>query len=579
METKIFLKPLDDSHVNVIFDFDWDIINVLRTLKSRRYIADTNENIISLTDVDKLKEKLANFVFIDLERDQKEHVVKIKNGTFSVNPDPGVFNAEMSRLMYLKRPRDGYEIYRILKDSGYNVKVEDEREESRIVLPTSPNLYNFQADGMEFLRNNDYTGLVSLDMGLGKTIIALRSIYELQKGPVLIVAPSSLLYQWRGELKNHFGYDKAKVITSKIPPKQREQEFNEGDIIITNYELLRTVDVNRHFELLVLDECQRVKNWKTQTAKAITQIVAKRVMGLSGTPVENHLMELYNITDQIKPAFFGTQRTFYKKYVKSKFGTRFSYRNLDEVYLKLQSLMFRKRKDEVELQLPSLIQKTYEVDLSKKELSFFWEYMRDQPNELAATTNAKVFASSSALRMPDIKISSKEKELINVLDDIVEQAVVFTQYKQELKRLEDLITNKNLYSMSGDTSKQKREEIIDGFLKDDEGILLMTEIGTHGLNLQEAGILVNMDLPWTYARKEQRIGRIQRIGSEHESNLAIDLVSCGIKIDDRVMEIIDEKKALHDMSIDGARAHVTKAFAKDLAKEGIYFTGGEHGVH
>jgi SNF2 family DNA or RNA helicase len=294
-------------------------------------------------------------------------------------------------------------------------------------------------------------------------------------------------------------------------------------------------------------------------------------MGLSGTPVENNIMELYNITDQIKPAFFGTQKKFFNTYVKSNYSNRFTYKNLNQVYGKLQELMFRVNRNDVEVQLPKLIEKTYEVQLSKKELSFFWKYMAEQTNELTATTNAKVFASSSALRMSDIKVSSKERELMNVVKEVNGQAIIFTQYKQELARLENLLTNKSVYSMSGDTNKKERDIAVKNFLDDDEGILLMTEVGTHGLNLQKANTLINMDLPWTFARKEQRIGRIQRIGSEHESNLVINLVSCGIKIDDRVMEIIDEKKALHDMSIDGAKSYVSKAFVKDLRERGITF--------
>jgi len=571
MDAKVFLKPIDQDHMCVNFEFNWKVIEVLRSLKSRKYIAATKENIITKADAEILMQKLPEFYFVIQERTQEAYKIKIRNDGFQINPAPSTINAKMSRLMYLRRPRDGYEVARILKDAGYKVEIQDDLEGTNIELPISPSLYDFQMDGMEFLRGNDYTGLVSLDMGLGKTILALRSVFELQKSPILIVAPSSLLFQWKSELERHFGYEDAKIITSKIPKAKRIEAFNTGDIIITNYELLRTVEITRQFELLILDECQRVKNWKTKTAAAISKIVAKRVIGLSGTPVENNIMELYNITDQIKPGFFGTQRKFYNRYVKANYGNRFSYQHLDEVFAKLQALMFRKNRNEVEMELPALIEQTYQVQLNKKELKFFWDYMADQPNELVATTNAKVFASSSALRMNDIKVSSKEKELINVINDVNGQAVVFTQYKKELARIEDLINNKDIYSMSGDTSKADRNKAIEAFKADEEGILLMTEVGTHGLNLQCANTLINMDLPWTYAAKEQRIGRIQRIGSEHESNLVVNLVSCGIKIDDRVMEIIDEKKELHELSIDGQKSYVRKAFAKDLASRGIVF--------
>lgn len=571
MTRKVYLKTVDPHNVSVVFSFSWDIIEALRGIPSRKYNASTKENLISKEDVSLLKQDLPGYEFVEMQAPQKTYHIQVKNTGFKVYPEPKVFNAKMSRLMWLKRPRDGYELYRILRDEGYRVTIEDNLEDETVSLPKHPKLYQFQSDAMEFLRNNDYTGLISLDMGLGKTIVALQSIYELKKSPVLIVAPSSLLYQWKSELEKHFGYNSAKVITAKVKKKDRIEAFNHGDIIITNYELLRTVAIERQFELLILDECQRVKNWKTRTAYSISCLVSKRVIGLSGTPVENNIMELYNITDQIKPAYFGTQRKFYNRYVQDHYGNAFTYKNLDEVYRRLQPLMYRKTKDEVEVQLPKLITKTYEVSLTNKETKAYWDMLRNQENVLGAISNAKVFASSSALRIEDLKASSKEKELLKILGETTGQVIVFSQYKKEITRLEGLMGGLNYYSMCGDTKKRDRDLIIQTWKNDPTGILLMTEIGTHGLNLQTAKTLINMDLPWTYARLQQRYGRIQRIGSEHESNLVINLVSKDT-IDDRIQEIILNKKEVAEMSVDGkTQTRIASNFLSDLAGKGITF--------
>lgn len=568
MARRIFLKQVDPDNVSVVFKFDWNVINALRVIKSRRYVPETKENIIANKDIKELRDVLPDYDIIESSDKVKKYTITIKDDTFTVYPEPRIVDPKMSRILWLKRPRDGYELYRILKERNYDVELRDNLTGGEVIFPKAPILYEFQETGMEFLRNNDYTGLLSLDMGLGKTIMALKSIEELQKSPVLIVAQTSLLMQWKEEIERHFGYDKAKIITSKTKKADREEAFNEGDILITNYELLRTINLNRHFELLILDECQKVKNWRTKVAQAIGQIVAKRVMGLSGTPVENTIMELYNITDQIKPAYFGTQRAFFRDHVKSQYGNRFTYKDLDKVYKRLEPLMYRVEKEEVQSQLPELIRKRYNVPLTTKEEKFYWEMLAEQESILGAISNAKVFASSSALRM-DIKVSSKEKELLGLLDDLQERVVVFSQYKKEVARLETLI-NRNVYSISGEISKDGRNEAIKEFLLDDEGVLLMTEVGTHGLNLQKARVLINMDLPWTYARLAQRFGRVQRLGSEHQSNLVVNLISAGT-IDERVLEIIDEKKELMDLSIKGAKGYVAKAFAGDLASRGIYF--------
>lgn len=567
---KLYLKAIDPHHVSVIFRFDWDVINALRTIQSRRYIADTKENIIAKKDINTLKDMLPLYDCIEKGMSKTAHKITITADGFRVTPKIEPFNAKTSRLLFLRRPRDGYELSRILKDEGYEIEVEDNLEYLNVHLPQSPDLYPYQEDCMEFLRQNDYTGLVSLDMGLGKTIVACNSIRELKKSPVLIVAPSSLLIQWKNELEHHYGFKNAKIITSKIKNGDREKAFNDGDIIITNYELLRTVDVTRHFELLILDECQRVKNWKTKVAQSIAKIVAKRVMGLSGTPVENQIMELYNVTDQIQPAFFGTQRKFYDKYVRQ--GGR--YHNLEEVYRLLQSLMFRVNKDEVIDQLPELRKQLITVQLSQKEMNFYEKMVAtamETKGVLGAIANAKVFASSAGLRM-DIAESSKEKELFTTLNEIEEKTLVFTQYKQEVYRLKTLTSTKlqdrEIFTMTGDTNRNNRDVIIEQFKDSENGILFMTEIGTHGLNLQAANVCINVDLPWNYSRLDQRVGRIHRLGSEHDKNLLINMVSDDT-IDLHIMDLIEHKKELFDLSIDGAKKYIAKAFMNDLKERGI----------
>lgn len=574
---RLFIKPTDPRTVKVIFAFDWKVIEALQQIPSRWYHPGSKENTIAKKDVPKLKELLPQYEFVEKDMVKQKYTITISHNGFTIRPEIQPFNARMSRLLFLKRPRDGYELYRILRDENYEVDLIDELSDQPLRLHDAPQLYPYQEDCMEFVRNNDYTGLVSLDMGLGKTIIACSSIRELGKAPVLIVAPSSLLYQWKGELNKHYSFDDVTIVTSKIKPQRRIQSFFESPITITNYELLRTIDLTKlpHYELLVLDECQRVKNWRTKVAQSISHLVAKRVLGLSGTPVENNIAELYNITDQIQPAFFGTQRKFLQRYV-NQYNQQ--HQNLEEVYQKLQALMFRKGKKEVADQLPKLTKKLISVQLTKKEekgyLAMLQQCHEDGKGVLGAMANAKVFSSSASLRMEDLKISSKEKELVTIVGELQERSVVFSQYKKEVLRLKDIIEDKvpskDVYMMSGETTKSLRNLEIQNFLKSDGGILLMTEVGTHGLNLQAADTCINFDLPWTYARLDQRVGRIQRIGSEHDKNLVINMVSANT-LDDHIMEVIEHKKELFDLSIDGAKNYVANAFKEDLIGLGIDF--------
>jgi SNF2 family DNA or RNA helicase len=577
MGAKILLKEIDPSTVSVEFAFDWKIIRALRLIKSRRFNEKTKENYIAKEDINKLKEMLPGFQFVDRGSAIREYKITIHSHTFSINPELPFTTSKISRLMYLRRPRDGYRLYDLLVGEGYNVTLEDNVKTIPIHMPTEPSLYEFQNECMNFLRDNDYNGLVSLDMGLGKTLVALQSIKELSRGPVLIVAPSSLLYQWQGEIQKHFNHD-AEVITSKVKPDDREEQFNRAEIAITNYELLKTVKVDRQYEMLILDECQKIKNWKTGNSKAIAGIASRRVIGLSGTPIENNLLELYNITDQIIPAYFGTAKVFAEQHVnKDRWGNIRGYKNLENVYHSLNNIMYRKTKDQVEVQLPNIVCSNIHVILNDDEYKAYWDMMKEQKNILGAITNAKVFASSSGLRM-DIEKSSKEAELLRILKEQFsnKKVIIFTQYKNEVDRLVDLIP-RELYAISGKDSKLVRGNMINNFLETDNGILLMTEVGTHGLNLQEVDTIINMDLPWTYARLTQRIGRIQRIGSKHESNLVLNLVSHDT-IDKRVLEVIDKKKELFEISVDGAKKYIANRFSEDLQERGIVFEEVEDGL-
>jgi SNF2 family DNA or RNA helicase len=545
-------------------------------MSKRRYNVQQKFWSIPADRLNELREKLARIdVTIQDCRGQgsavQEMIVRIRNTDFKTNFGEIMTRPEMSRLWYLTRPRDGYRVAEILNHEGYKIKVIDNVKNVAIDMTPTVELYPFQEDCMKFLRKNDYIGLIALDMGLGKTIVACKAIEEIGKGPILIVAPSSLLYQWRDELIKHFGYDKAGVVTSKIKKEDRIDAMNEHDVTITNYEFIRALDTEytRQYELVIMDEVHRVKNWTAKTSKAMANIPARRVIGLTGTPVVNDIKELYHITDQIKPAFFGTMTQFYKKYVKQERSGKMSYKNLEGIFNKLNNeLMYRKKKDEVFMDLPKRIEQTIHVPLTQRERAGYEDMLKKQKHILAAISNAKVFAVSSALRLDDIKISSKEKELFSVLDDLVGRTIIFSGSKTEVKRLAKMLGRDDVFLLHGDINKEKREEVKAKFRESPNGILLMTEIGVEGLNLQYTGNLINFDLPWTHAMLEQRISRIERGGSDFDKIYVINMVSKDT-IDNHVISVIARKAELFDVTVNGAPEPVAKAMAMDLFKLGM----------
>jgi SNF2 family DNA or RNA helicase len=569
MSKIIQLTNAEPGWVLVSFDFDWDIIEALRETPGRRYIDRGKKNLIPTGQIQNFKDLLKGWTFLDktsINLDTKIHIY-ITNDSFYTIPKYQPMGKKDLRLTFLKRPRDGIELYRFLINEGKDVELHHQVEGHSLIMDPTVQLYDFQEDGVDFLRKNDYSGLLGLDMGLGKTIIACKAIEEIGRSPILITAPASLLAQWKSELSKHFGYDGAEIITAKLPKAKRLEAFNNADVIITNYEFLRLIPIERQFELLVLDECQRVKNWNTKTAKAIAKIPALRVIGLSGTPVENNIKELYNIIDAIRPAYFGTMRQFYQKHIVSEYGNKFVYKDLDGVYQKLKEVMFRVPLEVAEKYLPQYTIQEVQVPLSREELSFYRKMVRSYDYVVEAIAHAKTFACSSGMKM-DLKVSSKEKELLNILDDLNERAVVNMFYDEEIKRLENIIEDKPIFFLSGRVKQSERGAIAEEFEETEDGVLLMTSVGTYGLNLQKTRVQINMDLEWTHARMKQRMGRIRRLEGSHDKILSIWMTSQDT-IDKYLMDVIEYKRDLFDITIDGkaenkARRYITESMAKEF---------------
>lgn len=557
MEIKI--QPLTKKHALITSPYNNKLINILRKTPTRKYVGG-QYNVINVEYLESFLDAVQYYGF-DVRVEKEFFPVKIRvDKSISVNIDLGFIDDErVNRLAYLKRPRDGYALVKILRDEyGCMVEVFDESEEISIDLPSQPELYPYQEEALGFLRRRDYNGLLALEMGLGKTVVAISAIRELGLGPVLIVAPASLLYQWKKEIEELFGYSDACVLTSDLSMSRARSLFMKSDVIITNYEFLRKYNFSRVFELLILDECQRIKNWRTKVAQAISEVIAKRVIALSGTPIENNLLELYNIVDQVCPGYYGSLRGFKNRYIRKK-GYSARYYNLDDVYAQLKGVMYRKRRCDVEVDLPELVVRDYRVTLSKKEMEVYHRILRDNIDEpLAGVANAKVFVSNPALRM-DVRFSTKEVELLNLLDSFEsEKVVVFSQYKRNIDRLNSLIDGRPCFCIHGSTRKRRRQEIIDEFLGSDNGVLVLTEVGNFGLNLQDVSVLVNFDLPWTYAKLEQRIGRIQRINAKGRKKVVFNFI-CKGTIDEHIDSIIYKKKELSDATVDGVKALLAKS--------------------
>ena len=547
--------------VEARFRFDKKILGIMQGLSFRKFDGKKKCWEFPKHVIPEVKTKLLlhNIQCID-ESTEEIIFIRITENGFRLSCEDIPVTPVSWRLLYLRRPRDGYAYAKELEKFGYQVIINDEFKPFPLPQMTSKvELRQYQKESMTFLEERDYCGVIAFAVGGGKTIVGAESVYRIGEGPVLIVVPTSLLYQWQRVFKKFYNLD-VDVVTSRIKKDKRVEVLESSPIVLTNYELLRTVSFKRQYSLLILDEVHRLRNWKTKISESISKIVAKRVIGLTGTLINNNLFEAYNVSEQVLPGALGTLKEFNDRFVvRDVWGGIDGYKDLEAAHDLLKDVVIRKTKEEMLPDLPSLTEELVVVELSNAEKKGYRQLM-GRSIDIGSVSNAKVFCSSSSLKM-DINVSSKEKELLEQVANVDERVIVFTQYEKELQRIKNLIrkeSNRPIFEISGKI--KNRQQMVDNFIKEEEAVMIMTEAGSEGIDgLQVCNVLINMDMPYTHVRYEQRVGRIHRSGNESNKITVINLIS-NLDFDWNILEIVEGKKQLADVVIDGQKMSGTKGF-------------------
>ncbi len=447
-------------------------------------------------------------------------------------------------------------------------------------LLSSP-LYPYQQEGAMHLAFGRRAMLAD-DMGLGKTVQAiaaaglLHQLRDIQR--VLVVCPASLKHQWAREI-NRFTSFSTSVIEGNIEAR-RENYLHPGFFNIINYELvLRDEDDLRRLkpDLIILDEAQRIKNWRTKTADAVKRLRSPYAFVLTGTPLENRLDELYSIFQFIDPNILGPLWRFNQRFFQVERRDTGSYKvlgykNLDELRGIISPYVLRRVRDEVLEDLPERLDSNFFVPMTDPQWNAYEEYRttvakliatarrrpltpKEQQILLGALVKMRLICNALALHDPHLsdqereKTSPKLQELAEILDDQVagngngHKAILFSQWTNMLHLTYPLLERLNLghVTLSGDVPTPKRGPLIEKFFNDDKcKIFLSTDAGGVGLNLQAASLVVNLDLPWNPAVLDQRIARAHRHGQPHTVNV-INLVAKGT-IEERMLDTLAAKR-------------------------------------
>ena len=439
-------------------------------------------------------------------------------------------------------------------------------------------LLPYQLEGVLHLAFGE-RALLADDMGLGKTVQAIAACALLRElrgvARVLVVSPTSLKAEWEEQIA--FFSELPCTVVFGGPLARRAVYARHTFFTLCNYEqvvadgedLLATLRP----DVVILDEAQRIKNWQTKTAMAVKKLESRYAFVLTGTPLENRIDEIYSIVQFLDSDLLGPLFRFNREFYElDDRGRALGYRNLDELAERVSSVMLRRRKEDVEKQLPGRTSKTFFVPMTEVQLDIYGDY-EYRVRRLAAQAERRPLSPEefkmlqgglACMRMvcdtPYIlddnryecpKMEELEGLLPDLLDDPGRKIIVFSEWVRMLELVRDFAVDSGIEFAwhTGSVPQIRRRAEIRRFREDPEcRLFLSSETGGVGLNLQVADTVINMDQPWNPARLEQRVARAWR---KHQTRAVsvINLVSENT-IEHRMLGLLDQKRVLAEGVID-----------------------------
>jgi SNF2 family DNA or RNA helicase len=428
------------------------------------------------------------------------------------------------------------------------------------------------------LRRMRGRGILADEVGLGKTIEAGLVLSELRMrglaDQVLVIVPAGLVDQWRDELERKFGLPTTIARSGPTPAGEAgmDRPVTIASLAAARRDPLlgRLTDTN--WDLVIVDEAHRLRNPRSASGKLARRLRARYLLMLTATPVENKLSDLYQLVSLVAPGLLGTPAQFRAKHGAASVESR--PHNIEELRERTREVMVRHRRSEVAVMLPPRLAETILVTPGIDEAALYADIVRrvraaatgsgrawlalrgltrlaGSSPAAAAPMLAKLGWSDLAERARAIREPGKVGVLVELLRRHVnrdEKVLVFTGFRQTLDALVPAVERAGLSSAvyHGSLTRTEKESAIAGF-RAEAPILLSTESAGEGRNLQFCHVMVNFDLPWNPMQIEQRLGRLHRVGQEHDVMLT-NLV-CRGSIEQQVMHVLEAKINLFELVI------------------------------
>lgn len=433
---------------------------------------------------------------------------------------------------------------------------------------------------LQFLREYQFGGILSDDMGLGKTIQAIAHItVEKQEGrlekPVLIVAPTSLMFNWQAELQR-FSPDLNVLLLHGMQRRQHHDNISDYDVVLTTYPLLtrdKEIFLKYEFYLLILDEAQAIKNARTQAAHIVIQIQAKHRLCMTGTPMENHLGELWSLFHFMMPGFLGTEKQF-RTLFRIPIEKEQDENRRQHLVRIVSPFLLRRKKAEVVKELPdkTVIVQSIELDIAQRDL---YETIRLAMQKKLRESIKKMGLARSHIMILDALLklrqiccdprllkedkkaqklpSAKLALLMSMLPELVEEGrriLLFSQFTGMLTLIEkELDTIKMPYAiLTGQTNDRRKP--VEIFQSGEVPIFLISlKAGGTGLNLTAADTVIHYDPWWNPAAENQATDRAHRIGQKKK--VFVYRLVTKDTVEEKIIELQKRKHVLAESLLNG----------------------------
>ena len=528
--------------------------------------------------------RMKNGAYLDLKDNDLEQAFKLID-ILNIYNDFDNMKIANNKAIYLEKLIEDEDLS-FVNGSKYVsnvIKKFDKVKSKNYEIPKDLNatLRDYQVSGFEFFKTlSDYQfgGILADEMGLGKTIQTIAFLLSNKDKKSIVITPTALIYNWKNELEKFAPTLKVGLLhAAKSEREKILDNIDNYDVILTTYTTYKN-DIDKYkninFDYCIIDEAQNIKNPDAIITKAIKNVNAKVKFALTGTPIENNLMELWSIFDFIMPGYL---------YNKSKFKSIFvnNDKNIIELKNLIKPFILRRTKKEVITELPDKIEQKIIIDLEKEHKRAYKGYVNLITRKIKENNqdNITVFSYLTKLRQlclsPELMVknyqgkNSKLDVLINIINDSSDEKIlVFSQFTKVLEVIGKRLNEENIsYSyLDGKTSAKDRVKLVEEFNTNNNKVFLISlKAGGTGLNLTSANIVVHFDPWWNPAVEDQASDRAHRIGQKNVVNV-IKLIAKGTA-EERVINLQETKKELIEDVINGNLDN--SSTLKNLSKDDI----------